>query len=140
LTNTRGTMNPVLTFIVILILVPLYFLPSILAFRRDHAYKNIILVINLVFGLTGFGWAGSLIWAIYPSEKSLIDPIVGNVTGTGLKNAGDTIGEASFGIKRGADKEAQSTREIKEASDLFKSGHISEEEFKLLKKKIIQGK
>jgi len=120
-----------------IVLLGLYFLPTIIAFRRDHAYKGIILVINLVFGLTGLGWAGSLIWAIFPSEKSLIDPIVGNPTGTGMRNTGDTLGSAAVGKTRGVDKESQATREIREASELFQSGHISEEEYNALKRKII---
>ena len=125
--------------VVLLVIVGLglYFLPTIIAFRRNHIYKGIILVINLVFGLTGLGWAGSLIWAIFPSEKSLIDPIVGNPTGTGMRNAGDTLGSARVGQNRGVDKESQATKEIREASELFQNGHISKEEYKALKHKII---
>ena len=115
----------------------LYFLPTIIAYRRRHAYKGIIFVINLVFGLTGLGWAGSLIWAIFPAEKSLIDPFVGNPTGTGMRNAGDTLGSAAYGQTRGVDKESQATKEIREASELFQAGHISESEYKALKRKII---
>ena len=120
-----------------ILFLAIYFVPTIIAFRRNHAYKGIIFVINLVFGFTGLGWAGSLIWAIFPSEKSLIDPIVGNPTGTGMRNAGDTIGAAGVGQSRGVDKESQATKEIREASELFQSGHISEEEYKALKRKII---
>ena len=38
---------------------------------------------------------------MWPSEKSLIDPIAGNVTGKGLRNSGDTIGSINFGVERG---------------------------------------
>lgn len=126
--------------LVVIILIGLYFLPTVIAFRRDHAYKNIILVINLVFGLSGIGWAGSLIWAIFPAEKSLIDPVVGNVTGTGLRNSGDTLGEASYAKTRGFENESQKTKEIKEAAELLKTGSITEEEFKILKRRIIDGR
>ena len=125
--------------LLVFLLLALYFVPTIIAFRRDHAYKNIILVINLVFGLSGIGWAGSLIWAIFPAEKSLIDPVVGNVTGTGLRNSGDTLGEASYAKTRGFENESQKTKQIKEAADLLKSGAINEEEFKALKRRIING-
>ena len=118
-------------------LLALYFLPTIIAYKRNHAYKGIVLVINLVFGLTGLGWAGSLIWAIFPSEKSLIDPFVGNPTGTGIRNAGDTLGSAEYGKTRGLDKESSASKEIREAADLFQSGHLTESEYKELKRKII---
>jgi hypothetical protein len=132
-------MKSIGVILLIILAIGLYFLPSIIAFRRNHAYKNIIFVINLVFGLSGIGWAGSLIWAIFPSEKSLIDPVVGNVTGTGLRNAGDTLGEAGFAKSRGFENESRKTREIREAAELLQSGAISEDEFKALKRKIIDG-
>jgi Superinfection immunity protein len=120
-----------------ILLIALYFLPTIIAYRRHHAYKGIIFVINLVFGLTGLGWAGSLIWAIFPAEKSLIDPFVGNPTGTGIRNAGDTLGSAAYGKIRGEGKEASATKDILEAAELFQNGHITEDEYKDLKRKII---
>jgi xanthine/uracil permease len=43
------------------ITIVVYFLPTIIAVKRQHAYKGIIAVINVVFGLTGIGWARALI-------------------------------------------------------------------------------
>ena len=40
----------------------------------------------------GFPWLAAFIWAVWPSDKSLIDPIAGNVTGKGSRNSGDTFG------------------------------------------------
>ena len=55
-----------------------------------------------VFGVwTVLLWLAAIIWAVYPAEKSLIDPVVGNPTGTGYRNAGDTIGSAQYGAERG---------------------------------------
>lgn len=42
----------------------LYFLPTFFAFRREHPNRWPIFLINLVFGGTGLGWIGSLIWAL----------------------------------------------------------------------------
>jgi len=125
-------------FLIILVIAVLYFVPTVIAFRRNHAYKNIILVINLIFGWTGAGWAIAAIWAVFPSEKSLIDPVLGNVTGTGQRNAGDTFGAKAFGEKRGFVKEKDDHERIQELAKMFESGAISEEEFKALKKKIIE--
>ena len=127
------------TFLIILIIALLYFVPTVIAFKRNHAYKNIILIINLVFGLTGIGWAIAAIWAVFPSEKSLIDPVLGNVTGTGVRNAGDTFGAKSFGEKRGFEREKDNFDRLQEIAKLHQNGSLTDEEFKAMKKKIIEG-
>ena len=61
----------------------------------------------MIVGLNTIGfvgvlpWIGSFICSVWPSEKSLIDPIAGNVTGKGYRNFGDTLGSLSYGKKRG---------------------------------------
>ena len=42
----------------------IYILPSIMAFRRDHPNRWLILVINLAFGGTIIGWGIALAWAM----------------------------------------------------------------------------
>jgi hypothetical protein len=78
----------------------IFFLPTTIAFARGHEYRAIILVLNL-FGWTGVCWLASLVWAVWPANKSLADPILGNVTGIGEPNVGDTLGEVEFGRHRG---------------------------------------
>jgi len=126
------------TTIIILVIAVLYFIPSVVAYKRNHAYKNIILVINIIFGLTGVGWAVAAIWAIWPTEKSLIDPVLGNVTGTGQRNAGDTFGAKAFGEQRGFTKEQADHEKIQELAKLYASGSLTEDEFKAMKRKIIE--
>lgn len=46
-----------------LVLVPLFLLPTIIAFRRHHPNRFAILAINVALGATGIGWIGSLVWA-----------------------------------------------------------------------------
>lgn len=75
-------------------------LPYLIARSRGHAYRNIILVL-CIFGIFGVPWVIALIWAIYPSEKSLIDPVMGNPTGVGSRNTGDTFGAVAYGRERG---------------------------------------
>jgi threonine/homoserine/homoserine lactone efflux protein len=50
--------------IVFLIIGMIYIAPSIVAFRRDHPSRWIILVINLAFGGTIIGWGVALAWAL----------------------------------------------------------------------------
>ena len=121
------------------IAIAVYFLPTIIAVKRQHAYKGIIAVINIVFGLTGIGWAGALIWAIFPAEKSLIDPFVGNPTGTGIRNAGDTFGAKKVGEERGYIAEKRLTEELDRLIQMKGNGDISETEFQELKRKLISG-
>ena len=53
----------------------LFFLPTIIAFRRDHRNRWVIFLINLVFGATVLGWIGALIWAM----NKIADPLKGGV-------------------------------------------------------------
>lgn len=82
-----------------------FFAPSIIAYRRQHAYRYVILGINLFTGLSGIGWLIAIVWALWPAEKSLTDPVLGNVTGLGYRNTGDTQGAVAYGVERGYDEE-----------------------------------
>jgi len=53
-------------------------------------------------------WIIAFIWAAWPADKSLIDPIAGNVTGKGKRNAGDTVGSVQYGLERGYEEEKNS--------------------------------
>lgn len=41
-----------------------YFLPSLIAFLRQHKNKLAIFLLNLLLGWTVFGWVGSLVWSV----------------------------------------------------------------------------
>ncbi len=41
--------------------IVLYFLPSIITYKKGHANKGIILLINFLLGWTFLGWAGCLV-------------------------------------------------------------------------------
>ena len=60
---------------VLLMLVALYFLPSIVAFSRRHANRWLILLLNAVFGATVLGWFGCLIWAFHAVHKPVGAPV-----------------------------------------------------------------
>lgn len=85
----------------------LLFVPGIIAFKRGHSYKWIILFLG-IFGTTisaGILWLVALVWSLWPQDKSLADPIIGSPTGLGSRNAGDTLGAVEAGKKRGFDDE-----------------------------------
>lgn len=99
-----GDMSPGFPFLVAFMLV-FYLLPTIIAYRRKHAYWHVIFALNVIGGVTGVGWIVAIIWAVWPADKSLADPVLGNVTGMGSRNVGDTLGAVSFGQVRGYQEE-----------------------------------
>jgi hypothetical protein len=119
-------------------LYTIFWFPSIVAKRRGHAYTSLIQILNIAGLFTGVTWFIAAAWAIFPSEKSLIDPIVGNVTGLGRRNAGDTIGSAKHGSGRGAGFEADTDSQIDKLIDMHSKGLINDEEFARKKREIIQ--
>lgn len=45
-------------------LLAVYFLPTVIAFRRDHAQCDGLFLGNLFFGWTGLGWLVLMGWAV----------------------------------------------------------------------------
>ena len=99
--------------ILIITAISIYFSPAIIAYTRKHEYKLIILGLNAIGFVGIFPWIIAFIWAAWPKEKSIIDPLVGNVTGTGRRNVGDTLGSTTYGLERGFTEEAESSRNQK---------------------------
>jgi len=98
-------LNVVSGLLFLLIALAAYFLPTIIAFKRKHSYKYVILGINIIGFVGIFPWIAAFIWAAWPADKSLIDPLAGNVTGMGKRNTGDTIGAIQYGKERGYEDE-----------------------------------
>lgn len=127
-----------LFYIVIFLLgIFLWILPGIIASRRNHAYKNIIWILALVGIGNGITWLIAIIWALWPQEKSWVDPLIGNVTGTGTRNMGDTIGAVVAGVSQGGKDEITLRNELMQTKDLLDQGLINEEEYKRRREKIL---
>lgn len=47
----------------------IYFLPAIVAHRRQHRNFTGVLLLNLFLGWTLLGWVGALIWSVYEDKK-----------------------------------------------------------------------
>jgi hypothetical protein len=92
-------------FVLLLLAAAAYFAPTIIAFARRHHYRFVILAINIVAAWTVLVWAAILAWAVWPAEKSLADPVLGNTTGIGRRNVGDTLGAVDYGRQRGYEEE-----------------------------------
>ena len=127
-----------LAIIGLILLYVIFWFPSIVAKQRGHAYTSIIQILNIATLFTGITWFIAAAWAIFPSEKSLIDPVVGNPTGLGRRNAGDTIGSAEQGLSRGKAFEEETDKQIQNLIDMRSMGLLSDEEFLKAKRKVLQ--
>lgn len=47
----------------LLILIAIYFLPSIVAFNRSHRNRWPITILNFFLGWTLIGWVAALVWS-----------------------------------------------------------------------------
>jgi len=61
---TANLIYIVLFLVLLLVCIGIFIVPSVIAFRRQHPNRWVILVINLAFGGTIIGWFGALIWAL----------------------------------------------------------------------------
>ncbi len=64
-----GYSELILIFILLIIAMPLYLLPSILA--RDRNNFTPILLTNILLGWTVIGWISSLVWALKTDKNAL---------------------------------------------------------------------
>ncbi len=126
-------MNEELVFVLIILAVAfLYALPTFIAFYRSHEYRWIIFAINVVVGATGLGWLVAFVWAIYPENKSLADPLLGNPTGLNSRNVGHTVGEVQAAADQSRDKQmgtATALEALDRLATLAERGVITPDEF-----------
>jgi hypothetical protein len=53
-----------LELLIITLIFAVYFLPSLIAFSRQHKNRIAIFLLNLLLGWTVLGWVGSLVWSV----------------------------------------------------------------------------
>ncbi|HZP91356.1 MAG TPA: superinfection immunity protein [Burkholderiales bacterium] len=64
---------------VVLVAVPLYFVPSIVAYARHHHNRLAILFLNIFLGWTFLGWVAALVWAgtyVMAEQLATAHPVV----------------------------------------------------------------
>ena len=54
----------------VIIGLPLYFLPTIIANSNNKKQKLAIFLLNLLLGWTVLGWIGALIWSVVKEDNS----------------------------------------------------------------------
>lgn len=68
--------------LILLFLIPLYFLPSFIAKGRRNPNTTGIFILNFFLGWTFLGWIGALIWAFYSGSQQAPAVVVHNTSQT----------------------------------------------------------
>jgi hypothetical protein len=63
-----------LSLILLILAAIFYFIPVVIASKRDTQHFGTIFFINFVFGWTVLGWVAALIWAIVEKPKEPVVP------------------------------------------------------------------
>ncbi len=53
-----------LELVIIPLIFGIYFLPTVIAVKRDHRSSDAIFFVNLFLGVTLIGWLAALIWSL----------------------------------------------------------------------------
>ena len=101
--------------ILYILLIALYFLPSIIGY--NHRNSGSIIILNLLLGWTLIGWIVALIWAISNDKKEIV-----------------VIHENNINKEY---KSENSTDELIKLKELLESGYINQDEFSIQKNKIL---
>lgn len=90
-----------------------YFVPSSIAFYRNHTYKAGILALNLLLGWTFIGWVVSMVWSVVDKSNNHLSSLV-------TKSQDDRYAD------------------VEKLAKLRDSGALTEEEFQAEKAKLLK--
>ena len=110
-----------------------YIIPSIVAFRRNHPNRWIILVINVAFGGTIIGWGIALVWALRAVHR------LGSTESGGESGLNLFINDVKKiqVVEPPPLPRSPVSHELERLHDLFVKGVISQTEFDSLKAKLL---
>ena len=57
-------------FLILAVLVAVYFVPGLIAYKRNHANAVSIMLLNLFLGWTLIGWVAALVWSASATKPS----------------------------------------------------------------------
>ncbi len=69
-TAAPGPSASLIVMILILLVLPVYFVPSLIAFKRHHRQKTAIMILNIFLGWTFIGWVIALVWSVMKEKPS----------------------------------------------------------------------
>lgn len=71
-TSNLSPIQAVLAGALLLLFLYIYFLPTITAIKRNSPHKTAVIVLNVLFGFTLFGWIVALILATKKTQPTII--------------------------------------------------------------------
>jgi amino acid transporter len=74
-TAFSGAFGVVFGIAAIFLLLALYFLPAIIAYKRNHHNRLAILMVDLLVGWSFLGWAVALVWACTAVKRTSVEYI-----------------------------------------------------------------
>lgn len=107
--------------IISVIFLALYFLPTIVAWRREKSNLTSIFLLNLLLGWSFFGWIASLVWACSNDQTVIVNNSYSNH-------------DSRMRSRSGYDSKLESLERLKK---LFDAGVLTQEEFDEQKAKIL---
>ncbi|KAB2793102.1 superinfection immunity protein [Brucella anthropi] len=137
----------------IVVILAVIFIPTIVAFRRQHPNRWLIFVVNLAFGGTIVGWVAALVWAMHYAYISE-DGSNGGESGINLfvndpvdVRVDPSMGSNASTFSTGSSNndpappntlsDAENVQTLRRLKSLFESGAISAEEYTALKAPIL---
>jgi len=117
---------------VAIVIGTVYALPTIIAFRRKHPNRWLIMVVNAAFGGTVIGWGIALVWALRFAHKNG-DASEGGESGLNIF-VNDTKKVQIVGT---VDPASSLGHELERLHGLLTRGAISQGEFDALKAKLL---
>lgn len=113
----------------------IYIAPTIVAFRRNHPNRWIIMVINVAFGGTIIGWGVAMVWALRAAHR------IGSTSSGGESGLNLFINDVKkIQLVDPPPLPPTSTvQELERLHDLLVRGALSQVEFDGLKAKLLNG-
>jgi len=138
----------------IIVILAVIFIPTIVAFRRQHPNRWLIFVVNFAFGGTVVGWIAALVWALHYAHisedgsnggESGIDLFVNDPVNVRVDPSMNEDQKIALPVcptnnpnPSKDHSDAETVNALQRLKTLFESGAISAEEFTALKAPILK--
>ena len=126
-------------WLLLLIGLPLYFLPTIIAGIRHHPATIGVFLLNLFLGWTFLGWIGSLIWAFTSGSRATQTVIVNNSSQpySQAENPNSSSQSQSDISQKQSMTQQEKIDQLRQFKQLLDEGVITNEEFNKQKEIIL---
>lgn len=138
----------------IIVILAVIFIPTVVAFRRQHPNRWLIFVVNFAFGGTVVGWIAALVWALHYAHISedgsnggesginlfVNDPVTIRVDPSMNEDQKIALPVSPTNNPNPSKdhSDAETVNALQRLKTLFESGAISAEEFTALKAPILK--